>query len=85
MAKKAGKSPTVGPAPVAMAKEPAAAEDQTGVEKAGVETTLATCFFTTFKSGLDSPPFECTQDMTCARSCLNGENPEDDILMILMI
>ena len=69
-----------------MAKEPAAAEDQTGVEKAGVETTRATCFFTTFKSGLDSPPFECTQDdMSCARSCLNGENPEDDILMILMI
>ena len=64
-----------------MAKEPAAAEDQTGVE-----TTPATCFFTTFKSGLDSPPFECTQeDMTFARSCLNGENPEDDILMILMI
>ena len=43
------------------------------------------CFFTTFKSGLDSPPFECTQDMTFARSCLNGENPEDDMLMILMI
>ena len=69
-----------------MAKEPAAAEDQTGVEKAGVETTRATCFFTTFKSGLDSPLFECTQDdMTFARSCLNGENPEDDIMMILMI
>ena len=85
MAKKAGKSPTVGPTPVAMAKEPAAAEDQTGDEEAEVETTRATCFFTTFTRGLDSPPFECTQDMTVARSCLNGENPEDDILMILMI
>ena len=81
-------APTVMPAPAA---EGAAASGDLAAFQAGSPSgqeppnQLATCFFTTFKSALDSPPFECTQDMTFARSCLNGENPEDDILMILMI
>ena len=82
-------APTVMPAPGA---EGAAASGELAAFQAGSPpgqeppNQLAACFFTTFKSGLDSPPFECTQeDMTSARSCLNGENPQDDILMILMI
>ena len=62
----------VGPAPVAAAEDQAAAEDPAEAE-AAIEKGNPKCFFTTFKSGLDSPPFECTQDMKTARSCLNGK------------
>ena len=90
-------APTQAPAPAltvmpAPAAEGAAASGDLAAFQAGSPpgqeppNQLTACFFATFKSGLDSPPFVCTQeDMTFARRCLNGENPQDDILMILMI
>ena len=62
----AADEPAVVSAPVAAAAE--GVGDQPTIEGGNPK-----CFFTTFKSGLDSPPFECTQDMKSARSCLNGK------------